>query len=416
MSYVPPHLRGKGAPSSGSGDSSKSNYPYGKTIQMEEEYKPKTVIAGQDSIDTYEILKKGENLSMAEKLAISAVEASASRKGGKQNTKRQAQLKLEKETIISDKNFYDIQIEQSKKPLEKVILSSSVLTQIVQHAESKKFENATGQLLGSCKDGLLSVSTAFSIEGDQSLVLNKAIVQMENNYCFDNVGWYATVNLDSHLDMSTIAAQYKYQRANGNQCIFLAYDTSTSDLKGVMRLKAYRLSDEFMEIIKTVAETNQSTSLKNSTNKQQQEEELKKQIQLKVEYNGLPPELPHIDKASLNNIKNLYKEIPIEYRDNQLLTAFLNELDSELALDTYCEERDNLDLNTREWLQKRFHGLYSSQKEFKKLSQDKDSSKGGLEHAVVFGRIRSHVNDIRHTINEGQSKVNLVGNILQQRE
>lgn len=72
----------------------------------------------------------------------------------------------------------------------------------------------------------------------------------EVNVDTNSVGWYRSAYLGSIFNESMIESQYQYQ-SKIEKSIVLVYDPLQSATLGVLSLKAYRLSDQFMETYST---------------------------------------------------------------------------------------------------------------------------------------------------------------------
>lgn len=62
------------------------------------------------------------------------------------------------------------------------------------------------------------------------------------------VGWYQSTYMGSFVNMAMIDTQFDYQQ-NIKQSVVIVYDPLRSR-RGSLALKAYRLSDKFMELYK----------------------------------------------------------------------------------------------------------------------------------------------------------------------
>lgn len=314
------------------------------------------------------IQKKEGPLSMAEKLALASSGASAQVKNVKARkpTKRQVQLSKEKEGVISDKAFYDEQKADMQVPLKEIRFGVAVLSQIVQHAETERYDAVRGQLLGATHNGVLTVSSAFSMseDHDPNYAQSKAVSQMESHATFENVGWYCSSHMDSFLNTSAIETQYKYQRFYGTQCVFLVYDATSAETKAELAVRAFRLSDQFMDLVRELTKKQSENKVSKATTQKQHEIEMKKQIELEVKYDGLPEEMPrNIDIDALVskglNSTNIFTEVPVQVEKNTLVETFLHQLDDEISLnDSIDNSFGALDLDSRTPIQNRLGNLY----------------------------------------------------------
>jgi translation initiation factor 3 subunit H len=134
-----------------------------------------------------------------------------------------------------------------------VQIDGLVLLKIIKHASEKAPEAVTGLLLGLDIGDKLEATNCFPIpvdkddtedDGSYQISMMKALagVGVDNN----TVGWYQSALLGTWCNKDTIEEQYKYQTEIPNSVV-MVYDPS-STTRGRLALKAYRLSNEFMEL------------------------------------------------------------------------------------------------------------------------------------------------------------------------
>lgn len=127
---------------------------------------------------------------------------------------------------------------------------------IIKHCKQNIPDIVTGQLLGLGREGILEVTNCFPrLEEEEESAGSSDNYQMmkslrEVNVDTNSVGWYRSAYLGSIFNESMIESQYQYQ-SKIEKSIVLVYDPLQSATLGVLSLKAYRLSDQFMETYST---------------------------------------------------------------------------------------------------------------------------------------------------------------------
>jgi translation initiation factor 3 subunit H len=153
-----------------------------------------------------------------------------------------------------DREYKDEEdVESPLKQAPKVVqLDGLVLLKIIKHCQEHVPDVVTGQLLGLDVDNRLEVTNCFpfpSSEGDDEgddyqIDMMKCLrtVNVDNN----TVGWYQSAFLGSFLNSSIVEAQYTYQKEI--PCSVVVVHDPFSTAKGRLALKAYRLTDAFMDM------------------------------------------------------------------------------------------------------------------------------------------------------------------------
>ena len=77
------------------------------------------------------------------------------------------------------------------------------------------------------------------------------MMNVENNV----IGWYQSCLFENYLDSSFIETQYNYQLNYGKKCVCILFDTVQSLSTGLLRMKAIRITDSFMEILREAHRT-----------------------------------------------------------------------------------------------------------------------------------------------------------------
>jgi len=158
----------------------------------------------------------------------------------------------EKEESVST---YDYESEVPKISVRVVQLDGLVLLKMIKHCTENVPEVVTGQLLGLDVGEKLEVTNCFpgisdernddeSDEHQLEMMKNFRTINVDNN----TVGWYQSALLGSWLNVSIIENQYSYQKEIPNSVV-VVYDPIRTT-QGRLALKAYRLTDDFMELYK----------------------------------------------------------------------------------------------------------------------------------------------------------------------
>jgi len=241
-----------------------------------------------------------------------------------------------------------VEMDDEELP-RKVQVDSLVTLKIINHSKDNLPELVTGQLLGLDNGEILEVTNSFpfpSLSNEQedgedgedeakheaSGKYQETMMRFlrEVNVDHDTVGWYCSTYLESFINESTIETQYKYQESI-KKAVVLVYDPLKTS-QGVLSLKAYRLTQAFMELFKTQTFTKESLSKGNMT------------------------------------FNDVFEEVPIEIHNSGLAKAFLTEIEETNIMD--CEF-DRLNLSTNPFLERNLEflidcleGLASEQNKF----------------------------------------------------
>lgn len=145
---------------------------------------------------------------------------------------------------------------------------------VIKHCATRFPTTATGSLVGMDVDGILEVTNTFpfpvvDLPPDaqyEQQYFNAAaaaprakantgyqaeMIRMlrEVNVDANNVGWYTSANLGSFINSNFIENQYYYQKDLNERTVALVHDVSRSS-QGVLSLRAFRLSPQFMTVYK----------------------------------------------------------------------------------------------------------------------------------------------------------------------
>jgi len=131
-------------------------------------------------------------------------------------------------------------------------------------------------------------------------------VNVDNN----TVGWYTSTYLGSFLHEGMIDTQYNYQ-ATIKKCVVIVFDPLKT-AQGLLSLKAFRLSQSFMDLYSKQSFTKES-----------------------------------LDQASLS-YRDVFEQIPIRIHNGHLINALLYDLDG----DSISANFERLNLSTNPFLEK----------------------------------------------------------------
>lgn len=79
----------------------------------------------------------------------------------------------------------------------------------------------------------------------------------------NTVGWYRSAQFGDYIDLDFIETQYNHQSSLAGQSVVLIYDVSKSNSQGNLSLKAFRLTDKFMDAYKNDKFTTESLAQAN---------------------------------------------------------------------------------------------------------------------------------------------------------
>lgn len=155
--------------------------------------------------------------------------------------------------------------EAAATPIREVIIDGLAVLKIVKHCNDSLPTMVAGSLLGLDVEGALEITYSYSFpgvktEGEASVEgvsdLDGAEYQIEmmkmlrdvnvDNNC---VGWYQSMYLGTMCTNDVVNYQYSYQSSEelSENSIVIMYDPIQSR-KGTLVMKAFRLSDKFMEM------------------------------------------------------------------------------------------------------------------------------------------------------------------------
>jgi len=210
-----------------------------------------------------------------------------------------------------------------------VQLDGLVVLKIIKHCKEGLPALVTGQILGLDIGSKLEVTNCFPFpnssndENEEEVDADGAKYQMGMMHCLrevnvDNntVGWYQSTYLSSFLTESMIETQFNYQE-NIKKCVVIIYDPLSTS-QGTLSLRAFRLTEPFMNLYKTSSFTQES-----------------------------------LTKSGLS-FNDIFEELPIKIHNSHLVNGLLMELEENNVAP--CDF-DRLDLSTNPFLEKNLEFL-----------------------------------------------------------
>jgi len=200
---------------------------------------------------------------------------------------------------------------------------------IIKHCKESLPALVTGQLLGLDVGTNLEVTNCFPFpnrsndENEEELDTDGARYQIDMMRCLravnvdhNTVGWYQSTYLSSYLTLSMIDTQFNYQ-ANIKKCVVVIYDPLSTS-QGSLSLRAFRLTDAFMNLYKNASFTQES-----------------------------------LTKSGLS-FNDIFEKLPIKIHNSHLVNGLLMELEENNVAP--CDF-DRLDLSTNPFLEKNLEFL-----------------------------------------------------------
>jgi translation initiation factor 3 subunit H len=240
--------------------------------------------------------------------------------------KEQDLAKLSLEELIALGKKYGLDDDSRIKLVQ---LDALVIMKIIKHCRENLPELVTGQLLGLDFGTTLEVTNCFPFplrtDDEEELEAEAgAEYQMEMmrrlrevNIDHNAVGWYTSTYL-SHFPYGSIKDQFKYQ-SDISKCVVIVYD-SLKTSQGELAIKAYRLTDAFMDFYGSANFTQESLA------------------------------------SSRLAFNRIFEEIPIKITNSSLLKSFLFELENSKAVEKGTEF-ERLDLTINPFLEKNLEVL-----------------------------------------------------------
>ncbi|KAJ1726995.1 hypothetical protein LPJ61_004826 [Coemansia biformis] len=145
------------------------------------------------------------------------------------------------------------------EPLRLVKVDPLAILKIVKHARENFPSLVNGQLLGMEIDGVLEVTNAFAVPTSLSSEEDMTDYQVEMMHCLrevnvdsSSVGWYQSTRLGDFMQRPLLEVQASYQAASpsSNSSVMLIHDTTKSEQSGNLSLRAFRLSQAYLDLAK----------------------------------------------------------------------------------------------------------------------------------------------------------------------
>lgn len=238
---------------------------------------------------------------------------------------------------LNDKDFGIFMEKSRKQEINQVQMDALVLLKMMKHCSENELNVVSGQLLGLNFENSLEVTNCYPMiqeevkeeetnEDDQKYQLKMYQCLQDLNVDQNIVGWYQSSDFESHLDLGMIDAQYNYQLDYGKRCVCILLEPSQTN-KGRLKMKAIRLTDNFMELLKE--------SYKTST--------------------GIQITQDLLSKHKLTN-EQMFEQVPIKINSSKFLQIL--SYDWELNIDGMNSlDFENLDLSTNSFLDKSLENL-----------------------------------------------------------
>lgn len=153
---------------------------------------------------------------------------------------------------------------QVQQRVNAVQLDGLALLKILTHSQESIPDLVTGQLVGLDVDGRVEVTNSFPFPNNNNPADNDHY-QLEMlkslrtvNVDHNTIGWYTSTYFANFYSSSTIEHQLSYQLSIPNS-IMIVYDPFTST-KGKLQLKAFRLTQQFIEATERIGAKSTSTA------------------------------------------------------------------------------------------------------------------------------------------------------------
>ncbi|KAJ2826125.1 hypothetical protein IWW50_001276 [Coemansia erecta] len=172
-----------------------------------------------------------------------------------------------------------LDVEQTT-PLELVKVDPLAVLKIVKHSRESYPTPVNGQLLGLEINGVLEVTNSFAVPTQSGAdssddaanpTYNYQVEMMqflrEVNVDSNSVGWYQSTRLGDFLQQPLLDVQASYQLsapASGSSVV-LIHDTAKSEQAGNLSLRAFRLSQTYLDLAKAGKFTTQELADKRLT-------------------------------------------------------------------------------------------------------------------------------------------------------
>jgi translation initiation factor 3 subunit H len=168
---------------------------------------------------------------------------------------RSSQVVVNGETIDVPQLYFE--------PIREVVIDCLAVLKIVKHCNDNLPMMVAGSLLGLDNHGVLEVTCVYPFpipqaKGDDADAAEEEgsdyqseMLKMLQKVNVDNncVGWYTSMYFGTMCTSDVVLSQFNYQATDdlSNNCVVLMYDPIQSK-RGSIVIKAFRLSDQYMEM------------------------------------------------------------------------------------------------------------------------------------------------------------------------
>mmetsp|Transcript_7198 Transcript_7198/g.10595 ORF Transcript_7198/g.10595 Transcript_7198/m.10595 type:complete len:348 (+) Transcript_7198:529-1572(+) len=218
--------------------------------------------------------------------------------------------------------------ETDMNPLT-VEISSNVIMKMISNSEP------SGYLLGVPGKDELKVTDCFTLRSHSTMKPEDITNEMKkSNVDHMNVGTYIT---SSQITYQNIEELYTYQQQSPTRkSVLLVYNKKLTKLKGELYVKAYQLSDRFLEVIKEAQkkiddhrEYKQKTDGSEPLSNAQLDTMIEKE-KLKLYHNALPASIPDLSEKLIqkHNLtwENMFDEYVVRIHHYGLTKVLLHQL------------------------------------------------------------------------------------------
>ncbi|KAJ2681318.1 hypothetical protein H4R19_007367, partial [Coemansia spiralis] len=145
------------------------------------------------------------------------------------------------------------------EPVTLVKVNPLAMLKIAKHARENFPSLVNGQLLGMEINGVLEVTNAFAVPSSLGSDEDMTDYQVEMMQCLrevnvdsSSVGWYQSTRLGDFMQTPMLDVQASYQAAmpSSNASVMLIHDTARSEQAGNLSLRAFRLSQTYLDLAK----------------------------------------------------------------------------------------------------------------------------------------------------------------------
>ena len=225
-------------------------------------------------------------------------------------------------------------VKKIANPVKKVAVSGQAVLQIVKQCHKALPELASGAILGLDIDDKMEVTHSFPLPGTSSSDDSEytlGVMRLLRDINVDNccVGWYTSCNMGTFCTEDFVKKQFEYQEtiqdsSGHSKSIALVYDPEETSKRGALELRAYRLSETFVE----------------EWRRKKDAEEI---------------------YAISTKMSDILEELPVEITNPSLINVFLNDIRAEkkvsVADNSYDTPELALDLSSHEFLEKKIEHL-----------------------------------------------------------